>query len=130
MDRFESFAKDHVEKWVKAWNNHDIETVLTMYSDEIEFSSPKIRIVFPERKSSTVTNKKELEEYWMRALKNFPKLRFIPKQTIIQGNLCILEYYAILDETHKTSVIEKFEFQEDGLVKKSSGFYGAEEPIN
>ncbi|MFL6523267.1 MAG: DUF4440 domain-containing protein, partial [Nitrososphaera sp.] len=64
MDRFEAFAKDHVEKWVKAWNNHDIETVLTMYSDEIEFSSPKIRIVFPERKSSTVTNKKELEEYW------------------------------------------------------------------
>jgi len=130
MDRFEALAKDHVEKWVKAWNNHDIETVLTMYSDEIEFSSPKIRVVFPERKSSTVTNKKELEEYWMRALKNFPKLHFIPKQTITQGNLCILEYYAILDERHKTSVIEKFEFQEDGLVKKSSGFYGAEEPIN
>ncbi|MDQ3836877.1 MAG: nuclear transport factor 2 family protein [Thermoproteota archaeon] len=130
MDRFESFAKDHVEKWVKAWNNHDLKTVLTMYSDDVEFSSPKIKLIFPEKESSRVTNKKELEEYWMRALKHFPNLRFIPKQTIIQGKLCILEYYAILDERYRTSVIEKFEFQEDGLVKKSSGFYGAEEPIN
>ena len=130
MDRFESFAKDHVEKWVNAWNNHDLKTVLTMYSDDIEFSSPKIKVIVPERKSSRITNKKELEEYWTRALNHFPNLRFIPKQTIIQGNLCIFEYYAILDEKHRTSVIEKFEFQEDGLVKKSSGFYGAEEPIN
>jgi ketosteroid isomerase-like protein len=130
MGHFESFAKDHVERWVRAWNNHDLKTVLTMYSDDIEFSSPKIKVIFPERKSSTVTNKKDLEEYWMTALKHFPNLRFTPKQTIIQGNLCIFEYYAVLDERHRTSVIEKFEFQEDGLIKKSSGFYGAEEPIN
>jgi hypothetical protein len=45
----------------------------------------------------------------------------------MQGNLCILEYYAILDGKNKISVIEKFEFQDDGLVKRSSVFYGAEE---
>jgi hypothetical protein len=37
--------------------------------------------------------------------------------------------FAILGGKIKTSVIEKFEFQDDGLVRKSSGFYGAEEPI-
>lgn len=100
-----------------------------MYSDDIEFSSPKIKAVFPERKLSRVTNKRELEEYWTKALKNYPNLHFIPKQIIFQGNFCILEYYAILDGKNKTSVIEKFEFQDNGLVKKSSGFYGAEESI-
>jgi ketosteroid isomerase-like protein len=129
MDYSESFAKTHVEKWINAWNNHDLKTVLSLYSDNIEFSSPKIKVVFPERKSSKVTNKSELEEYWTKALKNFPSLHFIPKQTVIQGNVCIFEYYATLDGENKTSVIEKFEFQDDGLVKKSSVFYGAEELI-
>jgi ketosteroid isomerase-like protein len=129
MDYSESFAKTHVEKWINAWNNHDLKNVLSLYSDNIEFSSPKIKVVFPECKSSKVTNKSELEEYWTKALKNFPRLHFIPKQTVIQGNICIFEYYATLDGENKTSVIEKFEFQDDGLVKKSSVFYGAEELI-
>jgi hypothetical protein len=109
----------------------DLKTVLSMYSNDIEFSSPKIKVVFPERKLSKITNKSELEEYWTKALKNYPNLHFIPKQTILQGNICIFEYYAILDGENKTSVIEKFEFQDDeGLVRKSSGFYGAEESLS
>jgi hypothetical protein len=130
MEYSESFVKEHIDRWVNAWNNHDLKTVLSMYSDDIEFSSPKIRAVFPERKFSKVTNKQELEQYWTKALKNYPNLHFIPKQTISQGNICVFEYYAILDDgKNKTSVIEKFEFQDDGLVRKSSGFYGGEEPI-
>jgi SnoaL-like domain len=125
----ESFVKEHIEKWVNAWNGHDLKTVLSMYSDDIEFSSPKIKVLFPEHKMSKVTNKRELEQYWTKALKNYPNLLFIPKQTISQGNICVFEYFAILDGKIKTSVIEKFEFQDDGLVRKSSGFYGAEEPI-
>jgi len=61
-------------------------------------------------------------------LKHYPNLHFIAKQTISQGNICLFEYYAILDNgKNKTSVIEKFEFQDDELVRKSSGFYGADE---
>ncbi len=99
-----------------------------MYSDDIEFSSPKIKVVYPERKLSRVTNKRELEEYWTEALKKYPNLHFTPVQIISQGNVCVFEYYATLDDKNKrTSLIEKFEFQDDGLINKSSGFYGAEE---
>ena len=98
----ESFVKEHIDKWVNAWNNHDLKTVLSMYSDDFEFSSPKIKAVFPERKISKVTSKRELEQYWTKALKNYPNLHFIPKQTISQGNLCIFEYFAILDGKNKT----------------------------
>ena len=69
-----------------------------MYSDDIEFSSPKIKVVFPEMKNlSKVTNKSELEEYWTKALKNYPKLHFIPKQTLyykeISVFLSIMQYW-------------------------------------
>ena len=42
-------VNDHVERWINAWNKHDLQTVLSMYSEEVEFSSPKIKTVFPER---------------------------------------------------------------------------------
>jgi hypothetical protein len=129
MDYSESFVKEHIEKWVNAWNNHDLKAVLSMYSDDIEFSSPKVKVVFPERKQSKVNNKKK--RAWGildLGLKNYPNLHFTPKQIISQGNICVFEYYAILDAPNKkTSVIEKFEFRDDGLINKSSGFYGATE---
>lgn len=68
---------------------HDLKAVLSMYSDDIELSSPKVKVVYPERKQSKVTNKRELEEYRTNVLKNYPNLHFIPKQIMSQGNICI-----------------------------------------
>ncbi len=130
MSLSETFANQHMKKWIDGWNNHEIKTVLSMYSENIEFSSPKIKIVFPERKVSKINNKKDLEGYWSKALKNnFPSLRFTAKEVLVHNNKIILEYYATLDGEHKTSVIEKFEFK-DGLITKSNVFYGAEEFIS
>jgi hypothetical protein len=119
-------ANDHVKRWIEAWNKHDLQTVLSMYSEEIEFSSPKIKAVFPERTISKITNRKDLKEYWSKALKKYPKLNFVLKESIFHNNVCLIEYYAVLDGRTRTSVIEKFEMQ-NGLVIKSSVFYGAEE---
>jgi ketosteroid isomerase-like protein len=125
----EAFAIEHTNKWLEAWNNHDLEAVLSMYSETVEFSSPKIKAVFPQRNTAKINNKDELRKYWAEALKNkFPNLKFIQKEVLFHKGIVILEYYATLDGLHKTSVIEKFEFK-DGLVSKSDVFYGAEEPI-
>ena len=45
MSISEAYANQHIKKWIEGWNNHDIKTVLSMYSENIEFSSPKIKIV-------------------------------------------------------------------------------------
>ena len=128
MDLSDTLAKGHMEKWVNAWNNHDLKTVLSMYSDSVEFSSPKVKVVFPDRKSSKITNKRDLEDYWARALDKFPNLHFTSKETMFQKKVCVFEYYASMDGKSKTSVMEKFEFQ-DGLIIKSSVFYGSDEPV-
>ena len=129
MSISEAFANQHMKKWIDGWNDHGIKTVLSMYSENIEFSSPKIKIVFPDYNTSKINNRKDLEEYWSKALKNnFPSLKFMAKDVLVHNNKIILEYYATLDGKHKTSVIEKFEIN-DGLITKSDVFYGAEEII-
>ena len=130
MSISEAYANQHIKKWIEGWNNHDIKTVLSMYSENIEFSSPKIKIVFPDRNISKIKTKKDLEGYWSHALKNnFPSLNFTVKEVIVHNNKIILEYYATLDDQHKTSVIEKFELNNGLITKTDDVFYGAEEMI-
>jgi len=69
MSLSEAFTNQHMKKWIEGWNTNDIKTVLSMYSENIEFSSPKIKIVFPDRNVSKIKNKKDTRKYWSYALK-------------------------------------------------------------
>ncbi len=58
MSISEAFANQHVKEWIDGWNNHDIQKVLSLYSDTVEFTSPKIKVVFPDRTSSKSPTKR------------------------------------------------------------------------
>lgn len=40
-DKAQAFARE----WVKAWNDHDLEAILSHYADDVVFHSPRIRAV-------------------------------------------------------------------------------------
>lgn len=122
-----SFAKEHINRWTKAWNDHNLKDILSHYSEKILFHSPKLKLVFPNRTSTTITNKKDLEEYFSLGLKKFPNLRFVPVEYFLKVNIVIFEYKAIPDNNVYWSVMEKFEFNKDGLIVKSSVYYGTED---
>jgi hypothetical protein len=129
MEIDDTFASEHIHKWIKAWNDHNIKEVLSLYSDIISFSSPKIKAVYPNKTSSTITNKKDLEEYFCAGLKKFPMLYFMPVDYFLKNGKVIFEYDATPDNKIQWSVIEKFEFNNDGLIEKSSVYYGKEDLI-
>lgn len=121
----EEFVQKHLDRWVRAWNSRDLAGVLDMYSDDIEFASPKIRVVMPEKSESKVKGKTELEQYWSLALHKHKELHFTPMAFAINDDVCFFEYVSLLNG-QKTFVVEKFQFSRDGLVNKSSAFYGAQ----
>ena len=129
MEIDDTFVKEHIHGWTKAWNDHNIKEVLSLYSDNISFSSPKIKSVYPNRTSSIITNKKDLEEYFCVGLKKFPTLHFMPVDYFLKNQKVIFEYSATPDNKIQWSVIEKFEFNNDGLIEKSSVYYGKEDLI-
>lgn len=122
----DSFAKEHIERWINAWNNKDLETVLSMFADNIEFYSPKIKVITPEFNSGKVNNKQDLKHYWSSALDKITSLHFTPKEYYIKADTCVLEYIATFDEKSTFLSIEKFEFNEDNLIGKASAFYGSQ----
>jgi hypothetical protein len=120
MEMDDTFVKEHIRRWTKAWNDHNIKEVLSLYSENILFSSPKVKSVHPNRTSATITNKKDLEEYFCAGLKKFPMLHFTPVDYFLKNQKVIFEYNATPD---------KFEFNNDGLIEKSSVYYGKEDLI-
>jgi SnoaL-like domain len=127
MEIDNSFAKEHVDRWIKAWNDHNLKDILSHYSEKILFHSPKVKLVYPNRSSTRITNKTDLEEYFSLGLKKFPNLQFVPLEYFLKDHILIFEYKGTPDNKIYWSVMEKFEFNEDGLIEKSSVYYGIED---
>ena len=63
------------EAWIAAWNSHDLERVLALYSDDVEMTSDGIvRLGFTVQ--GTVRGKQNLRAYWSKALALLPNLHF------------------------------------------------------
>jgi hypothetical protein len=54
-------------------------------------------------------------------------LHFMPIDYFLKNHKLIFEYSATPDNKIQWSVIEKFEFDNDGLIEKSSVYYGGED---
>lgn len=56
-------------------------------------------------------------------------LHFVPMDYFLKNHKVIFEYHATPDNKIQWSVIEKFEFNNDGLIEKSNVYYGAKDSI-
>jgi ketosteroid isomerase-like protein len=69
------FASAFAAEWIDAWNAHDLERVLSNYSEAFEMSSPLIveRGLDP---SGTLRGKPAIRAYWAAGLAMTPPIRF------------------------------------------------------
>jgi hypothetical protein len=71
----EAFAQQFATDWLEAWNAHDLEVILSHFSEEIVFSSPlALRIV--EDSNGVLRGKEQLRAYWSEGLRRNPELHF------------------------------------------------------
>ena len=63
------------ERWLTAWNAHDLDAVLTLFHDDVVFTSPLAAKVVPES-DGVVRGKPALRDYWSAALAQVPDLHF------------------------------------------------------
>jgi ketosteroid isomerase-like protein len=71
------------EQWVGAWNAHDVESVLGHFHEDVVFTSPVAARLLPES-AGVVRGKPALRDYWTRALRRIPNLRFVV-EAVYQG---------------------------------------------
>ena len=69
------FAEHFANEWIDSWNSHDLDRILSHYTDDFEMSSPLIVQITGES-SGTLKGKQAVGDYWAKALARIPDLRF------------------------------------------------------
>jgi hypothetical protein len=109
------FANQFAIDWVEAWNSHDIEKILSHYSDDFTIETPMAAKLFPAS-NGLVIGKTEVRKYWLVGLERIPNLEFVIIDVLI-GVSSISVYY-LNTGNHKKSVEMMF-FNEEMKVNKA-----------
>ncbi len=65
------------EEWFDAFNAHDLEKLLTLYSDDARHYSPKLKLRRPGT-NGYIVGKEALRQWWQDAFERLPTLRYEP----------------------------------------------------
>lgn len=113
-----AFAERFAHEWVEAWNSHDLEAVLSHYSDDFEMSSPFI-IAFSPESGGTLRGKEVVGAYWVAALEKFSDLHFVLDSVFVGADSIALTYTSVLDK----KAVEVFFFDTRGKIFKAVAHY-------
>lgn len=114
----QSFAEGFARDWLAAWNDRDIERILSHYGEDIIFHSPRIAKVLGNQASS-VLGKAALRDYWTKALAAAPQL-FFELDNILVGS----DALTILYTNHRDELVaETFVFGPEGKVIRAIAAY-------
>ncbi len=112
------FAEHFAAAWIDAWNCHDMERILSHYSDNFEMSSPVIIQIACEP-SGALRGKEAVGAYWAKALGLNPDLHFELIATLVGVNSLTLYYKG----TRGRLAAEVLHFGQDGKVHKAFAHY-------
>lgn len=79
------FAAAFAKQWVDAWNAHDLEKILSYYSEDFAIESPMAVKLCPDS-NGTVIGKDEVRKYWTVGLEKTPNLRFELLEVLVGVN--------------------------------------------
>ena len=111
------FANHFAKHWIESWNSHDLEQVLSHYSEDFEMTSPYIAQITGEW-SGRLKGKKAVAAYWSAALQKMPTLRFEHVQTLVGVDSVTIYYRGV-----RGMAAEVFFFNGERLVVKACAHY-------
>lgn len=111
-------AQEFAAAWISSWNSHDMEDILSHYSEDIEITSPMIKLA-GGIDSGSLKGKQQVRIYWEKALIKVPDLHF-ELITVTEGvNAVALYYKSIMNKM----AIEVMFFNAEGKVNKMYAHY-------
>ena len=111
-------AKKFASTWIESWNSHELDNILTHYSDDIEITTPMIKLA-AGIDSGSLKGKENVREYWKKALEKIPDLHFELYDVTSGVNSVALFYKSVMNK----KAIEVMFFNDQGKVNKMYALY-------
>ena len=115
------FAEDFAREWEKAWNAHDLEEILSHYSEDFQMTSPFIPTAMGES-TGTLKGKDKVGEYWLKALDRYPELRFQTQMVLVGQYSIVIRSRSFRNELNREAA-EVMISGDDGEVIEPIAFY-------
>jgi hypothetical protein len=116
-----SAASAFVADWAQAWNEHDLERLLSHFTDDVVFTSPvAVHLLGGD---GSVHGKDALREYWRIGLERIPDLHFEVLDTFAGVETIVIRYRNQIGGV----VSEVLIFDGHGLVREGHGTYLGQE---
>jgi ketosteroid isomerase-like protein len=112
-------AQRLAEEWYAAWNDHDLDRILSHYSDGVVFVSP-FAVEIADRPDGRLEGKEALRAYFGAALERFPDLHFEPIALMVGLDSVVLHYRSV----QNLAAAELMRVGGDGLVTEVIAHYG------
>lgn len=107
--------------WFDAFNKHDLEKLLSLYHEQAEHYSPKLKVRHPETQG-LIQGKDALRAWWQDAFQRLPSLRYEIKRLTPCEDRVFMEYIRHVNGEEDLLVGEMLEVSE-GLIIRSSVFH-------
>ncbi len=111
-------AQKFAEEWVVAWNSHDMNRIMSHYSNDLTITTPMIKTIMGIEDGS-LSDIAAIRNYWETALKKVPDLHFELFDAVAGVNSVALYYKSIMEKR----VIEVMFFDDNAKVNKMYAHY-------
>ena len=101
--------------WFEAFNSHNLEKLLSLYDDDAEHFSPKLKIKKPET-NGWVKGKKALHDWWQDAFDQLPTLQYKVTSLTANSDRVFMEYIRTVQGENDMLVAEVLEIKEGKIV--------------
>lgn len=109
-------------RWLAAFNDHDVDALVALYADDATHTSPKIRALYPET-GGKIIGKTALAAWWRGSNTRLPGLRYEATSMTANTERVFLEYLRHAPDADPMPVAEVFEIR-DGHIVASRVYHG------
>lgn len=116
----QSEVQNFASHWIKAWNAHDLDEIISHYASDVVLVSPVVTKLL-NNPSGTIIGKDSLRAYFKTGLEAYPHLKF-ELIDVMWGLSSIILYY-VNQKGGKTG--EFMEINENGKVSRVIANYNS-----
>jgi ketosteroid isomerase-like protein len=109
-------------QWIDAFNDHDLERLLSLYALDAVHFSPKLKLRHPETEG-LIKGRAALHAWWQDALQRLPSLHYQLVRLTAADDHVFMEYTRQVTGEEDMAVAEVLEIK-DGLIVASRVYHG------
>lgn len=110
------------KKWLAAFNEHNLEMLLSLYDENAEHFSPKLKLRNPESKGKII-GKDALKNWWKEAFERIPELAYFENTITASDDRVFMECTRVVPGEENLNVAEVLEIK-NGLIVASRVYHG------